>query len=171
MNKIDDFLNTHNLKSELMNDKSFVTDSKKLFEKQGMEFSKEKLEEIIGDISENLEGVRELSPQELARIVGGSQAEHPPGAKTENSSSPTTASGIAIKATTTILGTILGAGLGLILGGEYKSSTVKDPDNGDEIMYKISSKKFKPFTAVIGGGAGSILGAQLGNMIVKKYHL
>ena len=169
MNKIDDFLKEHDLKSELLNDESFVNDSKKLFKEQGVEFSKEQFEKIIGGINDNLNNVRKLPAEELLHIAGG-QSE---GSKTTEtipySKSSSGAGGIAIKATTTILGAVLGAGLGLVLNSKYKYSTVKDSKG--EVLRKEYAVSSSPLPAVIGGGMGGILGAKIGDMIVKKYHL
>lgn len=174
MNKINDFLNEHDLKSELLNDKSFVNSAEELFEQQGVKFSKDQLEEIVGDINENLESVRKMSPEELASIAGGVPKEdimlsEALTSESEASNSPSTASGIAIKATTTILGAVLGAGVGFLLGIRRERSVTKDKEGS--ILQIESSTSYSPFPAVVGGGVGSVLGAQLGNMIVKKYHL
>ena len=173
MKEIESFLKKHDLKSELLNDESFIEESRKLFEEHGVEFSRDQLKEIIGDISENLEDVKELPAKELAHIAGGI----PEDTDTPNavsSSSPKKASGIAVKATTTILGTILGAGLGFVMGRAPKHSTYRN--SRGEVLYEKYTRNDPTSPAVIGGtviggGVGSILGAQLGNIIVRKYNL
>ncbi len=173
MKEIESFLKEHDLKSELLGDESFVSESKKLFEEQGLEFSRKQLEEIIEDISENLEDVKELPMNELNNIIGGTPlgTEVPEAA---SSSSPKKALGIAVKATTTILGTLLGAGLGFVIGRAPKHSTYRN--SRGEVLYEKYTRNDPTSPAVIGGavigsGVGSVLGAQLGNMIVKKYNL
>lgn len=178
MKEVENFLNEHDLKSELLQDESFISESKKLFEEQGVEFSKDQLEEIIGDISENLEDVKELPAKELNNIVGGTpldtQAPEASSSSSPSLVSPKTNYGIAVKATTTILGTLLGAGLGFVIGRAPRRSTYRN--SRGEVLYEEYTRNDVASGAVIGGtviggGVGSVLGAQLGNMIVKKYNL
>ncbi len=159
MDKVKEFLANHDLKKELTNDESFVEESKKLFEEQGLEFSKEQLEEIVGDICNNLEDVKELPENDLENIVGGVLKGDPQTPKLESQKK---AARIAVEATGSILGILIGGGLGLGLGAEFNYSN-KD--------HKLESTKYKAFPTVVGAGAGSIIGYKLGKLIADKYKL
>ncbi len=179
MNKIDNLLKNHDFKSELMNDKSFVSASKKMFEEQDVEFSREQLEDIVGDICDNLEKVRKMPEKELVKVVGGVQTINVGGLSANvPGSKPKTKKGVVIEATTTILGTVIGSAVGFTLGGFKFTSTDNykvRKDGSKKLVSKSEQREFSPGSAMLVGGtgglAGSVLGFQLGQLIVKKYNL
>ena len=160
MERIKTFLKNHNLKEELLSDESFVEESEKMFKEHGLEFSKKQLEEIIGDIEENLDDVKELPESELKDIVGGVKVEDPTPVDHKKQSSGNAA--IAVKATGTIIGAILGGVLGIGLSTEY---------NYDRTGGSWRSVTVKPNHGLLGAGVGSVIGYQLGNLVAKKCHL
>lgn len=161
MEKVKNFLKDHNLGEELLSDKKFIEDSKKIFEEQGLEFSEEQLREIIGDVSENLEDVKELPQNDLEVIAGGVLKEDDD-KKLVKPYKSASKSRVAVQATGAILGILVGGGLGLGLSSEFKYSN-KD--------HKMESTKFKTFPTVVGAGVGSIIGFKLGKLIADKYEL
>ena len=161
MNKIKELLEEHSdLCGELMSDKEFVEKSKEIFEENGLEFSEEMLRSILKDLEESLIEVQNLSDEKLSEVVGGASTAEDEGespAKKERTKGQIVGS-IAIKATSTVIGTVLGGATGLFLGSDWKWEKGKG----------ITSAKLKPFPAVIGAGTGNVIGYRVGKLISDK---
>lgn len=171
MDQITNFLKEHDLKTELMNDESFVNEVKKLFAENDLKFSNEQLKEIVGEIDNNLKSVQKLPQEELMNIVGG--ASYDSGLpSTDKSEKPPSKSAIAVEATMTILGAVVGAAAGAALGVKVHSGTSTTTlENGDTRTTTYKGKTYSPAPAVILGLSGSVIGFQFGKLIVKKYNL
>ena len=169
MDTVKKFLESHDLEKELLNDRSFVSKSKKLFEEHRLEFSKKQLKEIIEGVQENLEDIKELPENELEAIVGGGVGVgsiNEPVQTASKEQQPGTA-GIAVKVTGSILGALIGGGLGLMLS----TKTTKSNFEYDGKKGSSTAVEYTPFPAVAGAGAGSVVGYKLGKLIVNKYNL
>lgn len=166
MNKIGELLNEHdNLCGELMNDEEFVRECEKIFEENGLEFSEDMLKEILADLEDNLKEVRNLPDDKLADVVGGvdPSGESKDGGLKKARSKSQIAGAIAIKVTSTVIGTVLGGGIGLFLGTKWKwKSSPK---------FSVESGETTTLSGVIGGGTGSVVGYRLGTLISKKLGL
>ena len=157
MKQISNFLKGRDLKSELMKDESFVNESKKLFENNGLAFSEKQLEEILENVNSDLKTIGKMPEEQLLKVVGGvaNEAGTQPGSKPSKEE-------IAIEAAMSIAGALVGVGVGTLLG-----FSIKKTDTAGQTTK--TTKKFKPAYPVLLGLGGSVVGFQLGKLIASKY--
>lgn len=172
MKQLDDLLEKHDFEKELLNDEQFVSDAKNIMEESGLEFSKDQLKEILYGTEENLEKIRELPADELRKISGGKTELGDISQNSEHAKNNNSAAAIAIKVATTIAGTLLGGGAGLLLGGlQVSSGTEKTYNSAGDLTSTTKKSGCTVGTGSISVGAfgGSVVGYKLGTLIVNKY--
>lgn len=172
MNKVSQLLRKHDLKKELVDNKEFIDNVKKLFEEHGLECNEEQIKEIIDNVCYRLERSGELPEKDLSDIAGGTET-----AETEEAlyhdvpetelndgkkkrSTVAKIADIVIKATTTIIGCAVGGAAGAALSSEIKFEN-----------RKVKDVTIKAFPTAIGVGTGSVLGYKLGRSISNELGL
>lgn len=183
MNKIGQLLEKHDLRKELAEDKDFIKSVEDLFKEHNIDVDKAEIKEILDHICYSLDKSCELSEDDLNSIAGGSQSvdtKEKAGennaasggvdqlvtqGKTPQRSTGTKVADIAVKATTTIIGCVVGAPF---FGVTYHSFNLEDASGKKT---KLSGRSFNMPSAALGAGLGSVVGYKLGKVISRKLGL
>ena len=177
MNKIGKLLREHDLQKELSGDIN------KLFEADGLECSEEETVENVDNICSNLKLLERLSEKDLSYIAGGEKIEKINGAPSKDviSAKPgnngkersvvVKIADLVIRATSTVVGCVLGGAGGAIVDSEITYTNTNENKNSKSKNFKVKDIKIKTFPITLGTVTGGALGYKLGRSISNKLGL